>query len=119
MTPTVPVTPFPWQQLYLAELNGERLRTYFHWLALTYGITLTGHPACSLPVGVDAQGMPFGLQIVGPHKGDRFTLSVAHALERAVAHRPALARPMPDLTRLRTETPELRSIVTHAPRPRT
>src|SRR5215212_1662379 len=118
LTPTVPVTPFPWQQLYLAELNGERLRTYFHWLALTYGITLTGHPACSLPVGVDAQGMPFGLQIVGPHKGDRFTLSVAHALERAVAHRPALARPMPDLTRLRTETPELRSIVTHPPRPR-
>ena len=49
-------------------MNGEPLRTYFHWLALTYGITLTGHPAVSIPCGVDEQGMPFGLQIVGPHK---------------------------------------------------
>jgi Asp-tRNA(Asn)/Glu-tRNA(Gln) amidotransferase A subunit family amidase len=115
ITPTVPITPFPWEQLYLGEMNGERLRTYFHWLALTYGITLTGHPAASIPCGVDEQGMPFGLQIVGPHKGDRFTLGVAHALEQVFARRPALARPLPELDRLRAETPALRSIVTHPP----
>ncbi|HZO30201.1 MAG TPA: amidase family protein [Chloroflexota bacterium] len=115
ITPTVPITPFPWEQLYLAEMNGEPLRTYFHWLALTYGITLTGHPAVSLPCGVDEQGMPFGLQIVGPHKRDAFTLGVAHALERALARHPELSRPLPDLARLGEETPALRSIVTHPP----
>jgi amidase len=116
ITPTVPITPFPWEQLYLDAMNGERLRTYFHWLALTYGITLTGHPAVSVPCGLDKQGMPFGLQIVGPHKGDRFTLGVAAALEQALARRPELARPRPDLARLGEETPALRSIVTHPPR---
>jgi amidase len=116
IAPTVPITPFPWEQLYLAEMNGEKLRTYFHWLALTYGITLTGHPAVSIPCGVDERGMPFGLQVVGPHRGDRFVLGVAEALEQAFARRPELARPLPDLVRLRAETPALRSIVTHPPR---
>jgi amidase len=115
IAPTVPIAPFPWEQLYLGEMNGEPLRTYFHWLALTYGITLTGHPAVSIPCGVDEMGMPFGLQIVGPHKGDRFTLGVAHALEQALARRPELARPSPDLARLQVGTPALRSIVTHPP----
>ncbi len=115
ITPTVPISPFPWEQLYLGEMNGEPLRTYFHWLALTYGITLTGHPAVSIPCGVDERGMPFGLQIVGPHRGDRFVLGVAHALEQALGRRPELARPVPDLGRLQAETPALRAIVTHPP----
>lgn len=115
ITPTVPISPFPWQQLYVSEMNGRPLRTYFHWLALTYGITLTTHPACSIPCGVDERGMPFGLQIIGPFRGDRFTLGVAHALEQVFARRPELARPIPDLDRLREPTPALTSIVTHAP----
>ena len=116
VTPTVPISPFPWEQPYLGEMNGERLRTYFHWLAVTYGITLTGHPAVSIPCGVDERGMPFGLQVVGPHRGDRFVLGVASALEQAFARRPGLARPLPDLARLQAPTPALRSIVTHPPR---
>ena len=40
MSPTTPVTPFPWTQLYLAELEGVKLKNYYHWLALTYVITL-------------------------------------------------------------------------------
>lgn len=116
ISPTVPISPFPWEQLYLAEMNGQPLRTYFHWLALTYGITLTGHPAISIPCGVDERGMPFGLQIVGPHKGDRFVLGVAHALEQALARRAELSRPVPDLGNLRVETPALRAIVTAPPR---
>ena len=97
-------------------MNGVPLRTYFHWLALTYAITLTGHPSISIPCGVDERGMPFGLQIVGPHKGDRFVLGVAHALEQAFARRPELvapaAGPRPGSA---MPTPALRSIVTHPP----
>ena len=40
LSPTTPVTPFPWTQLYLAEMDGKPLRNYYHWLALTYFITL-------------------------------------------------------------------------------
>ncbi len=44
-----------------------------------------GHPAISLPVGLDRAGMPFGLQIVGPRGGDAKVLAVAAALERELA----------------------------------
>jgi amidase len=100
ITPTVSVPPFPWTQRYVAEMDGQKLRTYFHWLAPTYGITLTGHPAISIPCGLEPTGTPFHLQIVGPHAGDRFTLGVAHALEQYMARVPALARPLPDLEAL-------------------
>ncbi len=100
ITPTLSVPPFPWTQLYVAEMDGEKLRTYFHWLAPTYGITLTGHPCISIPCGLEPTGTPFHLQIVGPHAGDRFTLGVAHALERYMESVPALARPLPDLDAL-------------------
>ena len=51
------------------------MRTYFHWLAPAYGITLTAHPAISIPCGLDPTGTPFGLQVTGPYRGDRFTLA--------------------------------------------
>ena len=45
-------------------------------------------------------GTPFALQIVGPHCGDKFVLSVAHALEQHMQSDPATARPVPDLKKL-------------------
>ena len=59
--------------------------------------------------------MPFGLQIVGPFRGDLKTLSVAQALEQAFAAYPELRRPRPDLTRLTQPNPALTSIVTAPP----
>ncbi len=100
ITPTVAVPPFPVEQLTIKEINGEPLRTYFHWLAMTYAITNTGHPAISIPSGLDATGTPLGLQIVGPHHGDKFVLEVAAAIEAHMAGDPSIARPVPDLARL-------------------
>jgi len=36
------------------------------WVAYTYPFNLTGQPAASLPVGFNAEGLPVGLQVVGP-----------------------------------------------------
>ena len=115
LAPTTPVSPFPWTQLYLAEMDGKPLRNYYHWLGLTYVITLATNPAIALPCGVDHKGMPFGLQIVGRFRGDREVLGAAHALEQAFAALPALRRPLPDLGRLQQPVPQLKSIVTHPP----
>lgn len=93
--PAAAVSPFPWKQLYVEEIEGARLRTYFHWLALAYGLTLTGHPVCVIPCGRDAKGLPFGLQVCGPRGADRFTLAAAQALEQALARDPETARPIP------------------------
>lgn len=101
LTPAITVSPRSWRELYPAEIDGKPTRTYYHWLAMAYAVTLVGHPAVSLPVGVDRNGMPFGLQIVGPRGGDAQVLAVAAALEAMLAGDARTARPVPDLARLR------------------
>jgi amidase len=105
VSPAITVSPRPWAELYPAEIDGTPTKSYFHWLALAYGVTLAGHPALSLPLGLDESGMPFGLQIVGPRGGDAIVLSVAAALEAAFAGDPELCRPKPDLARLAAAPP--------------
>ena len=100
LCPAMAVPPFPHAQLYVEEINGERLRTYFHWLALAYGLTLTAHPVACIPCGRDHTGMPFGIQVCGRRYGDNRTLAIAAALERHLQTMPELARPLPDLTPL-------------------
>lgn len=111
LSPTTPVSPFPWTQLYAASIDGKRQENYYRWLALTYVITLTTHPALTLPCGRDAHGMPFGLQIVGRFRGDQQVLAAAHAMEQAFAGMEELKRPLPDLQALRAAEPSLTSIV--------
>ncbi|MBR0796811.1 amidase [Bradyrhizobium jicamae] len=105
ISPTITLSPRPWSELYPTEIDGAPTKSYFHWLALAYAVTLAGHPALSLPVGVDEAGMPFGLQIVGPRGGDAIVLAVAAALEAAFAARADLRRPVPDLARLAAAPP--------------
>jgi Asp-tRNA(Asn)/Glu-tRNA(Gln) amidotransferase A subunit family amidase len=105
LTPAITVSPRSWRELYPAEIDGKPTRTYFHWLAMAYAVTLVGYPAVSLPVGVDRHGMPFGLQIVGPRGGDARVLAVAAALERMLAGDARTARPVPDLAKLRAAGP--------------
>jgi amidase len=98
--PAMAVPPFPHAQLYVEAINGLRLRTYFHWLALAYGLTLTAHPVACIPCGRDHTGMPFGIQVCGRRFGDRRTLAIAAALERHLQMIPELARPLPALAAL-------------------
>jgi len=100
ISPTITLSPRPWSELYPAEIDGVPTRSYFHWLALAYAVTLAGHPALSLPLGLDEAGLPFGLQIVGPRGGDALVLGVASALEAAFAGDAELRRPQPDLAKL-------------------
>jgi Asp-tRNA(Asn)/Glu-tRNA(Gln) amidotransferase A subunit family amidase len=115
LSPTTPVTPFPWTQPYAETINGETQANYYRWLALTYVVTLTTHPAISLPCGVDHAGMPFGLQIVGGFRADHQVLGAAHAMEKAFAGDIQLRRPRPDLAALRPAEPSLTSIVKTPP----
>jgi amidase len=105
LTPAITVSPRSWRELYPAEIDGKPTRTYFHWLALAYAVTVVGHPALSLPVGLDRNGMPFGLQIVGPRGGDALVLRVAAALEALLAEDARTARPVPDLAALKAAPP--------------
>ncbi len=114
--PTVGFSPFPWKQLYIDEMDGKKLRNYYHWMASVYFVTLTSNPAVSLPCGLEHKKMPFGLQVIGRFRGDGEVLGAAHAMETAFKSIPGLARPMPNIARLRKPTPALKSIVTHPPK---
>ncbi len=101
LSPAVTLSPRPWSELFPAEIDGKKTRTYFHWLACAYAATVVGHPAISLPVGLDHNGMPFGLQIVGPRGGDAKVLAVAAALEKLLVGDVRTARPVPDIAKLK------------------
>ena len=105
LTPSITISPRSWRELYPTEIDGKPSRTYFHWLAMAYAVTVVGHPALSLPVGLDRNGMPFGLQIVGPRGGDALVLRVAAELEALLAADPRTARPVPDIAGLKTVPP--------------
>ena len=75
--------PFPVEQRYITEINGIRMENYVEAGALRYFISLTGLPAISVPCGFTPQGLPVGLQIVGPHNGDFEVLQLARAFEQA------------------------------------
>ncbi|MEJ1977240.1 MAG: amidase family protein [Acetobacteraceae bacterium] len=105
LAPSVTISPRPWSELYPTHIDGRAMTSYFQWLGLAFPATLVGHPSVSLPVGLDANGLPFGLQVIGRRGGDGQVLAVAAALEEALAADPRTARPVPDLAQLLAAPP--------------
>lgn len=105
IAPSVTIAPRPWTELFPAEIDGVATRSYYHWLALAYAVTLAGHPSLSLPLGRDDNGMPFGVQIITARHTDAMTIAVAAAIETIAQADPALARPIPDIAALRSMPP--------------
>jgi len=88
------VPPFPIDQEYVTEINGEKLATYLDWMKSCYYVTLTGHPAISVPAGFTNDNLPVGIQIVGRRNADFSVLQLAHSFEHATQvwkRRPAVA----------------------------
>lgn len=98
--PAASVSPFPHDQLFIEEINGEKMPTYMRWLAISYALTTVLPAACVIPCGLDDFNMPFGIQIVGPNGSDALVLEVAHALEQILADNPLTRRPIPELQKL-------------------
>ncbi|HCS70512.1 MAG TPA: hypothetical protein DIW51_11165, partial [Rhodospirillaceae bacterium] len=99
--PAASVSPFPHEQLYVDEINGEKMPTYMRWLAISYAPTMAMACSAVIPCGVDHKGMPFGLQVMAPNGKDALVLAVAHALEKYFADKADLMRPVPDLAKLK------------------
>ena len=110
--PSASVVPFPVEEIFVASIDGREMPSYLTWIAITYGITLTTHPATVIPCGLGPTGMPFGLQIVGRWRDDLGTLAAAAAIEQALANLPDLRRPLPDLSRLvSSETASMAGVI--------
>jgi amidase len=82
--PAAAVSPFPNEQLFVEEINGERMETYMRWLAIVYATTMALSCVAVVPCGRDHMGMPFGIQIIGPAGSDTSVLEIAYALEQVL-----------------------------------
>ena len=81
--PVTQVEPFPIDVEYPTEIDGTRLETYIDWMRSCSDITVTTHPAISVPAGFTPDGLPVGVQFVGRHQADRSVLELASAWEKA------------------------------------
>jgi len=83
LCPVNQLPPFPVETEWPREIAGVRMSNYLDWMKSCYYITITGHPAISVPAGFTAEGLPVGLQIVGRYRDDFGVLQLAHAFEQA------------------------------------
>jgi amidase len=81
--PAAPVPPPLADIDWVRTVDGVAMARYFEWQRCATRITVTAHPALSIPAGFSAGGLPVGLQLVGRHRDDRTLLRHAAALEAA------------------------------------
>jgi aspartyl-tRNA(Asn)/glutamyl-tRNA(Gln) amidotransferase subunit A len=90
LTPTVPITAFA---AGVDTPDATRFPQWFDWTPLTWPFNLTRQPAASVPCGF-IDGLPIGLQIVGPMFAEQDILRASRCVEQAWATnvRPSLDR---------------------------
>ncbi len=82
--PTVSLEPGPVDEEFPNEIDGHPVDDYIEWLRFSFLSTTAGLPAISIPAGFTKSGMPVGLQLIGPPRGEAKVLAVARAIEIAV-----------------------------------
>jgi aspartyl-tRNA(Asn)/glutamyl-tRNA(Gln) amidotransferase subunit A len=82
LTPTLAVSPFDIDSPGPTDIEGREVEL-FHWLSFTFPINMTGHPAATIPAGWTDDGLPVGLQLIGPHLDDTLVVKASAAYEAA------------------------------------
>jgi aspartyl-tRNA(Asn)/glutamyl-tRNA(Gln) amidotransferase subunit A len=94
ITPTMPTTAFAADRCFPPEAKPGRYGYTFDMNPYTWLFNVTLQPATSVPCGIASDGLPVGVQIVGPRGADLQCLQLAAAYERARG-----ALPLPPLVR--------------------
>ncbi len=78
LTPTLPITAFDAGE----EVPiGSNMNRWTEWTPFSYPFNLGRHPAASIPCGLCANGLPAGLQLVGPMNRDDKVLTASRSYE--------------------------------------
>ncbi len=81
ITPTAPTVAFD-----IGSRSNNPLEMYLADIC-TVSVNIAGVPAISVPCGVDSQGMPIGMQIIGKHFDEETILNAAYTFEQKVKFR--------------------------------
>jgi aspartyl-tRNA(Asn)/glutamyl-tRNA(Gln) amidotransferase subunit A len=78
LTPSTAVTAFKARPAGHSPMDAQAM---LGWTPFSYPFNLSQQPAISLPCGLSSQGLPMGVQLVGPMFGDALVLQAAQALQ--------------------------------------
>ena len=78
VTPSVAVPAFDARPAGHSPMDPQAM---LGWTPFSYPFNLTQQPACTIPCGLTAAGLPIGLQFVGPMFGEALVLRAARAYE--------------------------------------
>jgi amidase len=81
--PSAQVFPFDAKTPWPKEIAGRSMETYYRWMDVCVQVTMSGSPAVNVPVGFSANGLPMGMQIVGPNHSELACLQLAYAYDQA------------------------------------
>lgn len=81
--PTTQVFPFIAEQHWPTDIAGKKMDTYHRWMESVVPVTMAGLPTLSAPAGLNAQGLPVGIQIIGPQQSDFAVLQMGHGYDLA------------------------------------
>lgn len=93
LLPVAPLPAFDCEQEFPTSVAGVDMPDYLGWMESCFDVTITGHPAISMPAGFTRPGSPAGVQLVGRHRAEATLLSMAKAFESVTGYasqRPAL-----------------------------
>jgi aspartyl-tRNA(Asn)/glutamyl-tRNA(Gln) amidotransferase subunit A len=84
LTPATAIPAFAAGMVAPERPAGEADWTW--WTPFSFPFNLTQQPAMSVPCGFSGDGLPIGLQLVGPMQREDLVLRAAHAYQQATEH---------------------------------
>lgn len=91
--PATQAMPFAAQQSHPTRIAGEEMRSYFDWISINYVWSLVACPVLAVPAGLAPDGMPVGLQVMGPPRSEAALLAFGAWLERELWPAPGVIDP--------------------------
>jgi amidase len=81
--PAGQVFPFDANVDWPKTIAGKTMNTYHRWMEVMIPVTMAAAAAIAVPAGFSADGLPMGLQIMGPNHGELALLQLANAYDEA------------------------------------
>jgi aspartyl-tRNA(Asn)/glutamyl-tRNA(Gln) amidotransferase subunit A len=79
LTPATAAQPWDKTRIFPPTIDGQAVGPRGHAI-FTAWVNATGLPGIAQPAGVDSQGLPIGLQLVGPHRSESLLIALAQTL---------------------------------------